>query len=698
MLKRMVPMARTGADAGGSAKTRRLSHGSGALILTLTVFFMAAVPGFGQSLDSNPGTDLTEMSLEELMNLEVTSVSKKAEPILQAPSAVYVITQDDIHRSGATSVPDALRMVPGVHVGRIDANKWAVSVRGFNGSFANKLLVLIDGRSVYTPWFSGVYWDVQDVVLDDIERIEVIRGPGATLWGANAVNGVINIITKSTQQTQGAQASLNVGSKDRGTATFRFGRALSDAASLRVWGKRTDYGNYDDAYGRSAEDHWNLLHGGFRLDYNRTERAEFTLQGDLYSGKTGQTRTLPSLQAPFAVVLGQRGEMAGSNLLGRWNGRFSERASSTVQFLADYSSRSDGFLIARLTTFDLDCQQNWLPSPRLEMTLGAGVRTVHTEIDSNTYVYATPSTDDAEVFSAFVQAKVNLINDHLSLTGGSKYEHNSYTGYEYQPSVRALWQFGGRTSMWAAVSRAVRTPSIGERAGHVWLGVVPPLTTANPTDMLMTVAIVPSPDFDSEHLLAKEIGMRFNPSPNLWVDATAYANDYDDLILATYQSMQMTSSNPPIMQLPVSKYNGGSVKTTGTELVVDWQPTTQIRTQASYTYLYRYDDVTPGINIASDQLNFYFPKNMFGIRLLTTPMPWCDLDMWARYVGRLQNTPVNAYTALDVRLAVRPVAGVEVALVGNNVLKQETTQFVPEINTYEVRTPRSYHCTLSWGF
>lgn len=696
MLKRMVPMARTGADAGGSAKMRRLSRWSGTLILT--VFFVAAVPGFGQSLDSNPGTDLTEMSLEELMNLEVTSVSKKAEPIMQAPSAVFVITQDDIHRSGATSVPDMLRMVPGVHVGRIDANKWAVSVRGFNGSFANKLLVLIDGRSVYTPLFSGVYWDVQDVVLDDIERIEVIRGPGATLWGANAVNGVINIITKSAPQTQRAQASLNVGNKDRGTATFRFGRALNNEASLRVWVKRTDYGNHDDVYGRSAEDHWNLLHGGFRLDYNRTERATFTFQGDLYSGQTGQTRIYPSLQAPFAVVLGQRGEMAGSNLLGRWNGRFSERASSTVQVLADYSSRSEGFIDAQLTTFDLDCQQNWLPSQRFELTLGAGVRTVHTEIDSTTYVYATPSADNAEIFSAFVQAKVNLIDDHLSLTGGSKFEHNSYTGYEYQPSVRALWQFSGRTSMWAAVSRAVRTPSIGERIGHVWLGVVPPLTTANPTDMLMTVAIVPSPDFDSEHLLAKEIGMRFNPSPSLWIDATAYANEYDDLILAGFQQTQWTNTNPPMLQLPVLKYNGGTVKTTGTELVVDWQPMAQIKTQACYTYLYRYDDISEGINISSDQLNFYFPKNMFGIRLLTNPAPWCDMDVWARYIGRLPNTPADAYTTLDARLAVRPIAGVEVALVGNNLFMQETTQFVPEINTYEVRTPRSYHCTLSWEF
>ena len=641
--------------------------------------------------------DLAEMSIEELMNIEVTSVSKKAEPVFYAPSAVFVITQEDIRRSGATNIPDVLSMAPGVHVARIDANKWAVSIRGFNGSFANKLLVLIDGRSVYTPLFSGVYWDVQDLALEDIERIEIIRGPGATLWGANAVNGVVNIITKKAGDTQGALGSFSMGDFDRGTATVRYGGQLSEKASIRVWGKRLECANFEDSQGRSAGDHWNLQHGGFRLDMQSSPKSEFTVQADAYNGVTGQTRAYPSLSLPFSSVLKQRGTMDGGNILGRWSGALSSRASTAIQFYADYAGRDDGWLDTRLTTLDLDCQQNWQISSRADLVAGAGVRQVRHHIDSTAYTYAVPAEGTYTVFSTFVQTKLAIIKNHLDVTAGSKLEHNSYTGFEYQPSVRALWSPGSSFAIWSAVSRAVRTPSIGERMADIWTGVVPPFTAANQSDMLMRIDLVPTPDFASEILIAKEVGVRYSPRDNIWVDASFFSNQYDDVILATTGDVQVMASNPPMLQLPVITRNSGSLEVMGGELTVDWSLTRSLRTQVTYTYLDRRDDGAQGAGISADPYMFSSPDNVFGIRVQTSPARWCDVDLCARHVGELVFIGVDAYESLDARLAVRPTKGLEVAVVGKNLLDAETTQFLPEINTYETTIPRSFHCAVTWG-
>ena len=641
--------------------------------------------------------DLAEMSIEELMNIEVTSVSKKAEPVFYAPSAVFVITQEDIRRSGATNIPDVLSMAPGVHVARIDANKWAVSIRGFNGSFANKLLVLIDGRSVYTPLFSGVYWDVQDLALEDIERIEIIRGPGATLWGANAVNGVVNIITKKAGDTQGALGSFSLGDFDRGTATVRYGGQLSEKASIRVWGKRLECANFEDPQGRSAGDHWNLQHGGFRLDMQSSPKSEFTVQADAYNGVTGQTRAYPSLDLPYSSILNQRGDMAGGNLLGRWTGQIFSKSSTTIQAYVDHTSRDDGYVDARMTTLDLDCQQNWSISDRTEVVAGAGFRNVRDRLDSTAYVHFTEPEDSYNVYSAFGQAKVDIVKERLSITVGSKLEHNSYTGFEYQPSVRALWSPVGTVAIWSAVSRSVRTPSRGERMGTAWLGVMPPFSGSNQSDMMMTIDVIPSPDFSSECLIAKEAGIRFNPRSNFWVDAAFFVNNFEDLTLGTTQDVRLLASDPPMLELPILKYNGGSLDVRGAEMAVDWRPIGPVRTQAVYTYTRRETDDGLGVNLTADSYNFSFPEQMFGLRVQASPSQWCDVDLWGRHVSRLGNTSVDAYESLDARLAVRPTKGLEVAVVGKNLLDAETTQFLPEINTYETTIPRSFHCAVTWG-
>lgn len=646
-------------------------------------------------------TDLTEMSLEELMNIEVTSVSKKSEPILHAPSAVFVITQEDIRRSGATCLPEALRLAPGVQALRMDASKWAVSVRGFNGSFANKLLVLIDGRSVYTPLFSGVYWDVQDVPLDDVERIEVIRGPGATLWGANAVNGVINITTKKTQETVASRANLAIGNKDKGTASFRLGRRANDHTSYRVWGKRLDYDNFEEKNGQKTSDQWNLLHGGFRMDWAPSGRTDFTFQGDAYTGEMGQTKLYPTLEMPYYSVRDVRGSMAGANLIGRWQHRWSEKAATTLQAFVDVNDRNDQFINARLTTLDLDCQQDWSPTPRSEIVIGAGLRHISDDIDPTMYVAIISDQNTYDVQSAFAQAKYDIVKDRVSITAGSKIENNSYTGFEYQPSLRALWSPSYRISFWGAVSRAVRTPSRGERMANLWLGVIPPLTAGNTSEMLIKIEMKPSEQFKSERLMARELGFRFNPSENLWIDAAFFANEYSGLINGLIGQVQPLPTNPPTLELPMQVTNGGNLKSNGLEVAIDWHANQIIRSQFSYSYLNPtdFETVNPDvISLTTDPSYFYGAKHTLGVRLLTSPVRWCNLDLWARYVSRIPKTTLEAYTGIDARFAVRPVRSLELALVGKDLLEDQHTEFIPEIFPYEVKTPRQVHCTVSWEF
>jgi len=294
------------------------------------------------------------------MNVEVTSVSRRAEKLSVAPAAISVITAEELRRSGATSIPEALRLVPGMEVARVDAHNWAISARGFNDLFANKLLVLMDGRSVYTPLFSGVYWDVQDTLLEDIERIEVIRGPGATLWGANAVNGVINIITRSARDTQGLLLAGGGGTEEQGFAAVRYGGKLGDNAYYRVYAK---YFNRDDQVlpdGNDSNDRWNMARGGFRIDWDASPENHFTLQSDLYSGRLNQTYFLPAPNPPYAQTNQAHLNVEGGNVLGRWSHTISERSDMKLQVYFDRTVRDGPVLDEDRDTFDLDLQHHFL--------------------------------------------------------------------------------------------------------------------------------------------------------------------------------------------------------------------------------------------------------------------------------------------------------------------------------------------------
>jgi len=290
------------------------ARSAGRTVLAGLLAAMLAANAGAQSQKNVP--DVTTLSMEDLMNMQVTSVSKRTQKVADAAAAVFVITQDDIRRSGATSIPEALRLAPGIEVARIDENKWAIASRGFNGRFDNKLLVLIDGRSVYTPLFSGVYWNVQDVLLEDVDRIEVIRGPGATLWGANAVNGVINIITKKAKDTQSALVSTGAGTEERASGSARYGSTIGNTA-FRVYGKYFNWGPSQYPSGMTAHDGWDALRGGFRADWAPAGPNSLTVQGDIYQSKYGETLTVPSLSAPYSSTFPNQGNYSGGNVLAR---------------------------------------------------------------------------------------------------------------------------------------------------------------------------------------------------------------------------------------------------------------------------------------------------------------------------------------------------------------------------------------------
>ncbi|MFN7140717.1 MAG: TonB-dependent receptor plug domain-containing protein, partial [Limisphaerales bacterium] len=463
--------------------------------------------------------DLTELSLTDLLNVEVTTVSRAAEPLSQAPAAITVIKGEDIRRTGATTIPDALRLAPGLQVAQVDAHTWAISARGFNDVFANKLLVMIDGRTVYSPLFSGVFWDVQDTLLEDIDRIEVIRGPGAALWGANAVNGVINIITKDARDTHGVLLSAGTGTEELGFGHVRYGAKLSENASARVYAK---YFNRDNARlldGSAANDHWEMFRGGFRLDWQPGDPNLLTFQGDAYVGTLDQTYNVPTFTPPFTALLADDIEAHGGNILGRWTHTFSSDSEMIWQLYFDQSVRNTPVFQEERVTADLDFQHHFILGERQRITWGGGYHRTDDEAGNTLSVALIPEERGLNLYSAFIQDEIQIIHDKLALTLGSKFEHNDFTGFEIQPNARIAWTPLTNAVLWGAVSRAVRTPS---RAEHDII-INPPGAPPG------SASLFGNRNFDSEDLIAYEIGFRSQPTTRMTWEIATFYNDYDNL-------------------------------------------------------------------------------------------------------------------------------------------------------------------------
>jgi iron complex outermembrane recepter protein len=607
-------------------------------------------------------SELKKLSVEELMSIEVTSVSRRSEKLYETASAIQVITQEDIRRFGATRLPEALRLATNLEVSQVDAGQWAISARGFNSTTGNKLLVLIDGRTVYSPLFAGMFWDIQDVLLEDVERIEVISGPGGTLWGANAVNGVINIITKRASDSRGFLVEGGGGKELRGFGSVRYGRAISSKTDLRIYGKYSERDGAVLTNGEDVDSDWNLGQGGFRLDSEPTEADLLTLQGDYYQSKTFT-----------AAIKDVVTETKGGNVLGRWSHTFSETSDLTLQFYYDRVHRATrGSFNDILNTYDVDFQHKFSPGERHDIVWGAGYRQVRDNFESGTLTFV-PQHLSLPTYSAFVQDEIALQKERMYLTVGSKVLHNYYTGVEFQPSARMTWKFPSRQqTLWAAISRAVRTPSRIDR------------------DLSAPGILVINPDFQSEILLAYELGYRIRPHERLSVSLAVYYNDYDDI-----RSVEMV--NPPEPR-PVIIANGQEGETYGAELTVDYQPTDWCRLRAGYTTLNVDIWAKPGSNDTSaGAAEGADPGHYFTLRSSLDLPGNFKLFPAFRYVSHLEKPmDVPAYSELDLRLAWQAKQALEFSIAGQNLLHDHHAEFGREATRKEIE--RTLYAKILWRF
>ncbi len=664
------------------------------LLIAMTALGLAA----GPTRSATPG-DLTQLNIEDLMQVKVVSAAKVEQPLLDTAAAIFVITADDIRRSGATSVMDALRLAPGVEVARIDSSRWAISIRGFNGRFANKLLVLIDGRTIYNTQFSGVYWEVQDLFLPDIERIEVIRGPGGSLWGANAVNGVINIITKNTQDTQGGLATLTVGDEERVIAGVRYGGKLGDNAQYRVYGQFTERDGLITPEGRDAGDDWRIGKGGFRLDWTASAQDTVTVQGDLYDANFDQNYTLPALVPPYSEQRLAPIDTSGGSLQVRWEHQYSATSRMSLQAYYQSEDRNDPLYLVDAESFDLDFQHNFTLTERQEIVWGLGYRRNRDEFTDTEFTEVRPQQETNQLFSAFVQDQVDLIPERLRMTAGLKVEHNDFTGWEWQPSLRMLWTPHQDHRLWAAVSRAIQTPSRGFLDARANLAVFPPsLLTGN---LPMLVAVFGTGSLQSEELIAYEIGYRAQVAEQFSVDTTIFYNDYDQVIGAVpgtpFPEVRLL---PPRLVLPLELRNTGSGYNTGFEVAADWRPAQDWRLRLAYSHLY--SDIE---NQSGEQIYDFGHQNQISLFSSWNLRDDLELDIWWRYVDKASTPTIStgrleldSYSTVDLRLGWRPRKDLELSLVGANLFGGNHLEFVQEALAFPVEIERSIYGQVKWSF
>lgn len=511
---------------------------------------------------------LLDLSVEQLLDVQVTSVAKKTQRVEDSAAAVHVITQDDIQRSGMTSVPELLRMAPGLHVAQLDNGTWAIGSRGFNGRWSNKLLVLLDGRVLYTPLFSGVYWDAVDTPLEDIERIEVIRGPGATIWGANAVNGVINIITKEAAATQGGMASLTAGNALR-QEVLRYGGELGGSGHYRVYAKNVERSAFQRG-GGDAFDAADIRTAGFRSDLRLPNGDALTFQGDAYDGNSNHTDRNVFLVPPYLTPLNFTTDLSGHNLLMRWKRTPAPDAELSLQFFWDHYSRKDVQNGEVRDTFDLEFQHRFAAGERNDVVWGVNLRDTQDQTDAAFLASFTPASRHDRLAGLFIQDEIALLPEKLRLTLGSKFEHNDYSGFEYQPSARLLWRIDERNSAWTAVSRAVKTPTRDDSDIRINAAAFP-----GPSGMTVLSSIFGNPNALSEKLIAYEAGYRVRVNPRLSFDATVFHNDYRDMRSSEAMPPLFEATPVPHLTLGQLLVNKSGAHGAGFEISTSWQPDLQ---------------------------------------------------------------------------------------------------------------------------
>lgn len=642
------------------------------------------------TVEVNTDEDILDLDIEELgkvdivvpsFDVEVTSVTRSESTVGKSPAAVFVVTQEMIRRSGATSVPEALRLVPGLQVARIDAHTWAISSRGFNLRFSSKLLVLIDGRSVYTPLYSGVFWETQDLILQDIQRIEVIRGPGATAWGANAVNGVISIITKQAEDTQGAMISSSGGDQDKWINSVRYGGNLGEEFHYRVYAKHLERNSGFSPDG--AHDDWRMQRYGLRGEWLAGECDTVTFQGELHDGRLG-THMLaqPIPTSPFTQELLNDTSTSGGFALTRWTRRLDDDSEHSLQVYYDRTERDEVGLGFGIDVFDVDFQHRFLAARRHHVTWGARYRHVSdkTESDNPFALSFDPADRYTNLVSGFVQDEISIVDDEITLTAGSKFEHNDFTGFEIQPSIRALWAPDERQAVWAAVSRAVRRPARADDDVRFRSLLAPPFVLG---------AFQGSRDTASEDLTALEVGYRVQQADTLAWGVATFFNIYDDLLTMTPTSP--IGGFPPTGTFQLN--NVGNGETYGGELNWQWQVADDWRLTGWYSFLQIQTHNSPG----EDGLEGNSPHHQaFLMSSWDLPCRF-EFDVITRYVDNVPAVDVSDYISMDLRLGWRPNDEWELSVVGQSLLEGHRLEFRPVVlQEQETEVNRGIYAQVVW--
>lgn len=632
--------------------------------------------------------NITELSLEELMNIEVITVSRRTSPVGQSPAAVFVITSEMIRRSGATSLPELLRLAPGVQVARQSNDNWAISIRGLNDTFANKLLVLIDGRSIYSPSLSGVSWSKEDTLLEDIEQIEVIRGPAGTMWGANAVNGIINVITKSAKTTQGGLVSSGGGTEERGFGSVRYGGKFKEDAYYRIYAK---FFNRDGAVfpdGQNAEDQWQKGQGGFRIDLDVSPKDLITIQGDGYVGRSHENLIVGLLpEQSFRDVV----NIDGGNILNRWTRTLSEASDIQLQLYYDYwRLDSPQVFVVNEHTIDFDFQHRLGWGSRQKIIWGLDFRLVANSFENSFLIEVDPSSRTMPIYSGFIQDEITVIPEYFHFILGTKLEHNIYTGIEVQPNARLLWTPHENHTLWGAVSRAIRTPSRADRDLQLNLQV------AEAGGVPVTLTRLPSPGFGAEELVAFELGYRVQPHKKLSFDFATFYNIYDDLFSL---EPAVAPAPPPIVISANNLENSLEGKTYGGEIVGRWQMLDEWRWEMAYSLLqnkFHSNGLGQSSEAAAEGNS---PEHQFSLRSQLDISSQWEFDWILRFIDGLPNINVPSYFAFDVRLGWHPKENLEFSVVGQNLFDRYHPEFTPTetfFSTTEIE--QSVYGKVTWQF
>jgi iron complex outermembrane receptor protein len=625
--------------------------------LTVAVSILACVIGAsGIATGARAQTvDLTKLSLEDLLSTEVTSVAKKPQRVDEAAAAVFVITEDDIRRSGSTTIPDLLRMVPGLEVAQLPSGGAAVTARGFNGFSANKLLVLVDGRAIYISALGGVLWDQQLVPVENIQRIEVVRGPGATLWGANAVNGVINIVTKHSVDTLGVAVTAQADTQSGDRTFAQFGAQVGPSTTLRVYATDHDLSDQLEGGHGLIKDYATGAQGGFRLDADPSPIDAITVQGDIQTGynKIAAASPLTTLPPTSSIAtLPDTYTFSGANIIARWTRTTSDRSGFSLQLDWDQVGRELLGFYGDVNQFNADFSDHFDVGHRNAIIWGVNYNLTSDTSTGTSHLYFTPKTRTDNLFGAYVEDDIVAIPDRLTVSIGTKLEHNDYSGFEVEPSIRALWRGSSAWSVWGAVSRAVRTPSQFE---------------ADLTYMTPFLVLKPGNSLTSEKMTAYEIGWRDQILPGVALDLTAYHQEYYDLI-----SWGFAGIVPPGVA-EVQYGNHGHGQSTGVELAASVSVTPQWTIKLAGDLM--------NLAIAPGGLNTVLSSNAIdqgaspdgqaSVRSLWNVTDDIDFDVWYRHVAKLATGPIPAYDDLNLRLAWRPTAHIELSLMGDHLLSAE---------------------------